>query len=189
MKTHMVLSATGRDRVGVADQLSDALAKRSIRIEDSRWTAVGGRFSVIVQVCGARDDVARLRGEFSTLRDELGFDVQLAQIEPPPPSSTAPRFLIECFASGPPDMNAVTGLLRRHGVNIDHLETEISGEPFSSRDTFVMTARVTIPLSSSFDKVEEALRRLERERAMDVVIKPIRSRRAGRGDLVPTLDI
>ena len=144
---------------------------------------------MMVQVCGAPDDVARLRGELSTLRDEVGFDLQLAPIEPPSPPSTAPRFLIECFAKGPPDMNAVTGLLRRHCVNIDNLETEISCEPFSSRDTFVMTARVTIPPSSSISKVEEALHRLERERKLDVVIKPIGSRRAGRRVLAPTLDI
>jgi len=184
MKKRAVLSGTGPDRVGVADDLSAALASRNIRIDDSRWTALGGRFSVMVQVCGERDAVARLRSDLSMLRENLGFDLQLAPMEPARPTTRAPQYLIECFASGPPGMSAVTGLLKRHGVNIEQLETEAGAAPFSSAITFHMTARITIPPSSSFDNIQNELRRLERERDIDVVIKPSPTRLAER-DLAP----
>ena len=184
MKTHAVLSALGRDRIGVAGDLSSALATRRIQIEESRMAALRGRFALMAQVCGEDDDLAALQKDLSGLGAKLGFDLQLGpfECEPERPVERGSQFLIECFSTGPVGMNAVTGLLRMHGVNIENLETEVSEAPWKHAITYRLSGRITVPASCPITELREELRRLEQERDLDIAIKPSPS-----GEPVPVL--
>jgi glycine cleavage system transcriptional repressor len=176
MKAHALLSALGRDRVGVADDLAAALANRRIDIEDSRMTALRGQFALIVHVCGEKDSVASLHQDLSALGANLGFHLALDPIEPPRPSTRVEKFVIESFSRGPSGIRAVTGILKRHQINIEDLETDASSASWTSAITFHMKARITIPSSCSVARLEQELRELERERPrLDIVIKPVPS--------------
>ena len=175
MKSHAVLSALGRDRVGVADDLAAELAKRKIDIEDSRMTTLRGHSAMIVHVCGEKAEVAALSDGLSTLGARLGFHLQLEAIDPTRRTGRSRQFLIEAFSPGQPGIGAVTAVLKRHDVNIEDLETDASSESWTSAIAFHMAARVSVPSSYSFASLREELRELERERNLDIVIKPIPS--------------
>jgi len=174
MKRHAVLSAMGRDRVGVADDLAAALDERKIEIEDSRMTALKGQFAVMVEVCGERENIDRLQRELGTLGASLGFRLQLQTIEATTPPLTTNQFMIESFSRGPSGIPAVTGVLKRHDINIEDLQTEASAASWTSKMTFHMKARITLPRSCPVARVKNELRELERERDIDIVIEPIR---------------
>ena len=170
MTKHAILSATGRDRVGVADDLGAALANRRIKTEDSRMVSLRGRFALLVQVGGENADVAGLCRDLPGLSDNLGFKLNLEpmKIRPAP---QAPKLVIESFSRNPAGLNAVTGLLKRHDINIEELQTEASAEPFASRTTFYMKVRITVPPATSHDDLRNELRALEDERGLDIVVK------------------
>jgi glycine cleavage system transcriptional repressor len=182
MKTRAILSATGRDRVGVASDLTAALTQRRIEVEDSRMTSLGGRFAIIAEVSGKHDDVTALGDSLTTVGANLGFDLQLETLTPESPTPTAALrpYSLECFSSRPVGLNAVTGLLLRHGVNIEDLETETSAGPCTDRLTFYMRARVGVPSSCAVDRLNEELRRIERDQDLDIVIEPLPSTSRGR---------
>jgi glycine cleavage system regulatory protein len=171
MKKHAILSAVGRDRVGVADDLGAALASRSLRIEDSRMTSLRGRFALLVQVGGDQDDVAKLKNDLGGLAENLGFELNLEPLKLPRSAGATPGMMIEAFSKNPQGLNAVTGLIKRHGINIEELQTEASTEPFASRTTFHMKLRLTMSATTSRDNLAEELRALEKERNLDIVIK------------------
>ena len=172
MKQHALLSALGRDRIGVADDLATALADRRIDIEHSRMTALSGRFALLVRVCGEEASITGLRHDLANLGAGLGFHLQLKPIRPARPSTREAQFLVESFSAGPSGLSAVTALLKRHDINIEDLETEASAAPWKSEITFHMKARITLPPSCSVSTLRQALRELEGERNVDVVIKP-----------------
>jgi len=172
MKKHAILSATGDDRVGVADDFTAALANRGIEIEESRWTALKGRFALIAEVCGEPNDVMRLDRDLATLGSNLGFGLHLKSLEPEPPKERGQQFWIESYSRGPSGVAAVTGVLKKYGVNIEGLETEASTASWTSAVTFQMKARITIPPSCSRARLREELRELEIDRNIDIVIKP-----------------
>jgi len=174
MKTHALLSALGRDRIGVAGDLTAALTRRHIEIEGSRMTALKGKFALLVQVCGEGDDVTGLSHDLSKLGGDLGFDLQLDALEakpPPAPEKTRP-FLIECFSPGPAGLNAVTRVLHNHCINIEELETETSAAPCSSRIAFYMKARIAIPSSVSTERLRRELRGVEDKHNLDIMVEP-----------------
>ncbi len=175
MKSHAVLSALGRDRVGVADDLAAALAKRKINIEDSRMTALQGQFALIAQLSGDRTDLTNLHHDVAALGARLGFHIQLDPIESKRPSEAEPQFLIESFSAGAAGLSAVTGLLKRHRINIVDLETDASASPWTSRLTFHMKARISMPPSFSVEQLKKELRELEHVQNVDIEIRPLPS--------------
>ena len=172
MKKHAVLSAIGRDRVGVADDLAAALAGRKLEIEHSRMTALKGQFAVIVELCGETKDVAALRDDLDTLGPKLGCHLQLEAVGTTHAVVNEPEYWIESVSTAPSGIGAVTGVLKRHDINIEDLETDSSLGPWESPIMFRMRASITIPSTISLDRLRKELRKVERERNLDIVIKP-----------------
>ena len=176
MKTQMLLSALGRDRVGLADDLADALESRNIEIEDGRMTTYRGRFALIVQVCGKKHNVAGLKKELAELAEELKFHLELMPIGSTRRAKPAPQYMIETFSSGPSGLSQVTRILKKHLVNIEDLETGASDGPFTNKITFHMKARITVPSSCPVELLRKEMRALEKERDLDVSIRKARVR-------------
>jgi glycine cleavage system regulatory protein len=177
MKKYAVLSALGLDRVGIAGDLAATLGNRGIDIENSRWTALGGQFAIIVHVYGEQDKMTELERDLATLASNLGIHLSMETVKPTRRPQGASEFLIESFSSGPAGIGAVTGLLKAHDINIEDLETMASPAPWSSDIAFHIKARISIPPSYSVERLRERLSELEQERGLDVVIKPIPSLR------------
>jgi len=144
MKTHALLSALGRDRVGVADDLAEALSARKIDIEHSRMTALHGQCALIVQVHGEATHVTNLQNDLAMIGEGLGFHLQL---EP--------------------------AVLKKRGINIEDLETDAYSSSWTSAITFQMRALLTVPPTCSVDALTTELHDLERARKLEVVLKPV----------------
>jgi len=187
MKTHALLSALGSDRVGVADDLAEALSDRKIDIEHSRMTALHGQCALIVQVSGERVHVTSLQNELAAIGASLGFHLQLESIAPARASQGPPQLMLEAFSRGPSGFNAVTAVLKKRGINIEDLETDAYSSSWTSAITFQMRALLTVPPTCSVDTLMAELRDLERERKLEIVIKPIAT--AASEPLVPTTGI
>ena len=50
MDEQLVITALGDDRPGIVDELSNALFKHKLNIEDSRMSVLGGEFAVLLLV-------------------------------------------------------------------------------------------------------------------------------------------
>lgn len=173
MNKRAVLSATGRDRIGVADDLGTALSSRNIRIRDSRMTTLGGRFSAIIELCGEDHDVTSLQRDLVDLGQTLGFELQLEEVGIDRPVARRPRLVIESFTAKPGALNAVTNLLKTWHVNIDELSTETAFGAWECDVSLHMIVRATVPLTVSVDELTGELRRLERERDLDIRIRTV----------------
>jgi glycine cleavage system transcriptional repressor len=171
MKKRAVLSATGRDRVGVVDDLGAALSERNIWIRDSRMTSLGGRFSAIVEICGEPSDVERLRRDLAGLGRGFDFELHLDEVGAGTPTARRPRLVIESYTAKPAALNEVTRLLKGRNVNIDEVSTETSAGAWECQVSFHMVVRATVPATVSVDELRRELRELERRRDLDIVVR------------------
>lgn len=176
METKAVLYAWGRDRVGVADDLATALATRGIDIDQSRMTALGGRFALILKVRGAGERVESLQHELGPLGATFGFELHLESVQPASPGAGERRFQLECFSERPAEISAVTGLLKRLGVNVEDLETESSSGSWSNALTFHLRALISVPPSCAVTTLRKELRELEHGSKLDTVLEPVHAR-------------
>ena len=101
MKQHIVISAVGGDRVGMVHELSKAVADCGGSISESRMTALGSEFAMLLLVNGNWHTLAKLEGEFKKLADATGMNIQLRRTGRTCGAQRDAALLHRCRVSGP----------------------------------------------------------------------------------------
>ena len=77
MKQHIVISAVGGDRVGMVHELSKAIADSGGSISESRMTALGSDFAMLMLVAGNWHSIARIETDLGKLAEASGVTIQV----------------------------------------------------------------------------------------------------------------
>lgn len=171
--SYAVLTAIGADRVGIVDDLSGLVAARSCNIEESRMAVLGGEFAVIMLVSGEVPALDRLSGDLSAAGARLGLHVQLKATREPHAEAGRPYLLETVSLDTPGIVHTVTAALRKHGVNIESLETDTAPAPWTGAPMFRMRAHVVVGPSVEIVKLKEDLAHLEAGQDLDVRLRPV----------------
>jgi glycine cleavage system transcriptional repressor len=171
--SYAVLTAIGTDRVGIVDDLSGLVAARSCNIEESRMAVLGGEFAVIMLVSGPPGELARLSGELATAGARLGLHVEVKSTREPASEAGRPYLLETVSLDTPGIVHTVTAVLRKHGVNIESLETDTAPAPWTGAPMFRMRAHVVFGPSVEVAKLKDELAHLEAGQDLDVRLRPV----------------
>lgn len=176
-----VLTATGTDRVGIVDDLSAALLQYGSNIEESRMALLGGEFALIALVSGTSESLGKLLDGLENLQAEVGLSITGKLTTPAAQDNIGRPYVLESVSLDTPGIvHSVTGLLRRNGINIDDLETETSGAPFTGAPMFRMRATVILPPEVRVVAFREDLDRLAVEQDLDLTLRPLSQREPSR---------
>ena len=174
MKSFAVLTASGADRVGIVDDLSAALLEADCNIEESKMSVLGGEFALIVLVSGPSASVDRLLGELDILGERAGLELSGRQTAAHVADPRGRPYHIACVSLDTPGIvHSVTGLLRRRGVNIDELETETTGAPFTGAPMFHMRITAIVPADVSMSALRSELADIASTQDLDITIRPL----------------
>ena len=80
MPKHIVLTLTGRDKVGIVEGVTSVIAKRNGNVEASRMTRLGGEFAMLMLITLPDNEFANLSQDFQHMRAD-GYQVTLLQTE------------------------------------------------------------------------------------------------------------
>ena len=80
MSKNIVLTLTGRDKIGIVDSVTSVIANRGGNVESSRMTRLGGEFAMLMLVTIADAQFAALEQDFQGLRGE-GYQITLLQTQ------------------------------------------------------------------------------------------------------------
>lgn len=80
MPKNIVLTLTGRDKIGIVDHVTKVIVKRKGNVGASRMSRLGGEFAILMLVVVPDDEFANLDQDFKKLRAE-GYQVTLLQTE------------------------------------------------------------------------------------------------------------
>ena len=134
---------------------------------------LGGEFAVVMLVSGEAESLERLEREAPSLGSGIGLHVQTRLTRPPQRGGVGRPYVLESVSLDAPGIvHAVTEILRRHGVNIEDMDTETAAAPWTGAPMFRMRAHVVIPAGVSLPELRHELRALELERDLDVALRP-----------------
>ncbi len=174
MRAYAVVNAFGADRVGLVDDISEAVLGLSCNIEESKMALLGGEFAVIALVSGEADQVASLLSNLDVLADKLGIAITgrptSATVEVP---SGRPYRIESASLDSPGIVHAVTALLREFSINIEELETETSGAPFTGAPMFHMRILAVVPSSVRIKDLRVRLQDISVDQDLDISILPV----------------
>ncbi len=70
MPKNIVLTLTGRDKIGIVDNVTSLIVKRDGNVESSRMTRLGGEFAMLMLVTVSDGEFSNLDHDFQQLRGE-----------------------------------------------------------------------------------------------------------------------
>jgi len=169
-----VLTAIGTDRVGIVDDISGKVMENGCNIEESKMAVLGREFAIIMLVSGTPEAVASLAGRLLTPAADLGMRIELKKTREPAEAEKGRPYLLETSSLDTPGIvHSVTALLRKHGVNIEDLETETAAAPWTGAPLFRMRAHLIVPSSVSVTRLKEEFVRLQETQDLDIDLKPV----------------
>lgn len=174
MKALAVLTASGSDRVGIVDDFSSRLLDFSCNIEESRMAVLGGEFAMIVLVSGEKEHLSALLEALEGGDLVEGLEISGKLTGPHSEPANGRPYRIESISlDNPGIVHAVTELLHRHQVNIDDLETETSGAPFTGAPMFHVHMTVIVPPDLAVSQLRRELVEIGEDHDLDITLRPI----------------
>jgi glycine cleavage system transcriptional repressor len=181
-KAYAVFSAIGADRVGIVDDLSGLLSEGNI--EESKMAVLGGEFAVmmLVSIEGAALDalIARIPEIESSLGLKIGVKVtrETARASSRDGGIAAsdrgrPYALETVSLDGKGIVHSVSAVLRRHGINIEDLETRTERAPLTGAPLFRMKADIVLGPGVAIGALRRELEELQAAQDLDIVLMPL----------------
>ncbi|HON14808.1 MAG TPA: ACT domain-containing protein [Treponema sp.] len=173
MKQQLLLTAVGKDRIGIVDDLSKEILDRSCNIEESRMSLLGGDFAMILLVSGPSERLGTLIKDKALLEERLQLSIQMRYSEVAPQKSNAIPYVLESSSLDTPGIvHSVSTVLRKYGINITDLETNTESAPMTGAPLFIIKAQLLIPADVSIMLLKKELEELELNYNLDLRLHP-----------------
>jgi glycine cleavage system transcriptional repressor len=182
VRKQLVLTASGRDRPGILEEVTRLIVKHDGNVESGRFQRLGGDFAMMMFVSAPEDQIDALRRTLSELHF-VKFDVQTRLSEVSECEDDSAATMCSITVVGADHMGIiyqVTRYLADQGVNVESMATEVMAAPMSGAPLFTMSAVVRVPHKLSLDDLREALEFIGNELGVDTEVKTeVESDRAG----------
>jgi len=158
MSKNIVLTLTGKDKIGLVDHVTSVVVKRGGNVEASRMAHLGGEFAMLMLVTLADDQFADLDADFQGLRAE-GYQAALIQTEDESKkfSGWLPYEIEVTGADHEGIIHEVSHHLASQGINIESMDTSSTPAPMSGTPLFMMKGVVLVPPKLNFHDWSDAL--------------------------------
>ncbi len=147
MNTNIVLTLTGRDRVGIVEAVTKALLDLGGNIGTSRMTRLGGEFAVLLLASLPAERLAGLGAGFEALERE-GYLISTSETSASPDEERtgwAPFRVEVQGADHEGIIHEIAHGLSQRGITIESAETRTAPASTSGTPLFFMSALVLVP--------------------------------------------
>jgi glycine cleavage system transcriptional repressor len=146
MRTDIVFTLTGMDRVGIVEEVTGVLLRLEGNVETSRMVRLGGEFALLMLVSLPSERLAELDAAVSALFAE-GYRVTTSATQPAEEDHGGwlPYQVIVTGADHEGIIHEIALGLSQRGINIESMDTGTAEAPVSGTPLFSMKALVMVP--------------------------------------------
>jgi len=177
MKTYFILSALGKDRPGIAADVSEVIYECGGNIEDSRMSLLRNHFALLLLFSTEREEVKqKLSSGLKRLEWEKKLTVfyspiSLEEAYPKVKEETDPFKISTSGIDHAGIVFRVCRLLADRRINIVNMKTHRALSAESGTSLFEMDVDIEVPRSISEQGLREDLHHLANELVIDLVLK------------------
>ncbi len=158
MSKNIVLTLTGRDKIGLVDHVTSLIVTRGGNVEASRMARLGGEFAMLMLVTVSDQELTSLDADFQEMRSE-GYQVTLLQTV-----DDSKKYLgwlpFEIEVKGADHEGIIHDIshhLAAQGINIENMDTSSAPAPMSGTPLFTMKGVLLAPPKLNFHDWNDAL--------------------------------
>ena len=173
MRKQLVLTASGRDRIGIVEEISELIVRFEGNIEASRMVRLGGDFAMLIFVTAPEEKIDALRTAVSEVHyAKYDLQTRLSEVEESEETTTAPCAITVLGADHVGILHQIARYLGQQGINVETMTTEVESAPMSGTPLFRMSAVVRVPPQLAVDDLREALEFIGDEVGVDTQVFP-----------------
>ncbi len=163
-----VVSAIGRDRPGIINELSELAAELDLNIDDSRMTGLGEEFAVLMSLTGSERHLAAFESRLQAFAESKGFSTLFRLTgEREPPTAALPYRVNLSAMDHPGIVYRVTGFIASRGINIQDLQTTTQRAAHTGTPLFNVAMTIEVPSTMKIRALKDAFERFCDEQDLD----------------------
>jgi glycine cleavage system transcriptional repressor len=176
MKQLIAISAIGSDRTGLVYDLTRVVVDCGGNILESRMTALGNEFAVLMLVAGNWHTLAKLEGEIAKLGESSGLTVTSRRTEPRPPRADMVSYTVDVVCLDQPGvLHALAGFFSSRGIDIGDITTRSYSAAHTGAPMFSVYMVVHVPTRVHVAALREEFLDLCDHLNLDAILEPLKS--------------
>jgi glycine cleavage system transcriptional repressor len=174
-KNLLVISALGKDRPGIVDELTQPILDYGCNLMDSRMTVLGGEFAILLLVSGNWNTLARLEKLIPELEQQLGLTIICKRTEEKSPATHLLPYAVEVVAMDHPGIvHHLAGFFSKRNINIEDMVTTTYAAAHTGTPMFSVNMSVGIPSEIHIASLREEFMEFCDSMNLDAVLEPIK---------------
>jgi glycine cleavage system transcriptional repressor len=172
----IVISALGSDRTGLVYDLTRIVLDCNGNIVDSRMTALGSEFAMLLLVSGNWHTLAKLETELKKLGDAGGVTVSVRRTEPRAARRDVVTYSVDVVCLDQPGVvHNLAGFFSSRGIDIAELSTRSYAAAHTGAPMFAVQMVVHIPAKIHIAALREEFMDLCDQLNLDAILEPVKA--------------
>jgi glycine cleavage system transcriptional repressor len=174
-KTFLVMSALGKDRPGIVDQVSKTIFDLGCNIVDSRMTVLGGEFAILLMIEGQWNQLAKLEDAIPELERRLGLTAIARRTEERRASGHQLPYAVDVVSLDHPGIvYNLASFFSERGINIEDMTTSGYAAAHTGAPMFAVHMSVGIPAELHIATLRDEFMDFCDSMNLDAVLEPIK---------------
>jgi glycine cleavage system transcriptional repressor len=176
MKQYLAISAIGSDRIGLIHDLTKTIADCGGSISESRMTALGAEFAVLVLVSGNWHSVARIETDLKKLAETSGITLQVRRTEKRAAREDMVPYSVDVVCLDQSGIvSALSGFFASRGIDIAELTTRSYAAAHTGAPMFGLYMVVNVPSTIHLGAMREEFLDLCDQLNLDAILEPVKN--------------
>jgi len=175
IENYLVITAIGKDRPGIVDELTKAILDSGSNIEDSRMTVLGGEFAILLLVSGKWNALAKFEDGIAVLQKRLQLTIAATRTEETKSNQKVMAYSVEVLSIDQPGIvHELANFFSSREINIRELNTIRYAAAHTGTPMFSLTMTVNIPADVRIANLRDDFLEYCDNLNMDAVLEPIK---------------
>ena len=176
MKQFIAISAIGNDRIGLVHDLSKTIADCGGNISESRMTALGSDFAMLLLVSGNWHSIARIETELNKLAETSGVVIQVRRTVERAAREDMVPYSVDCVSLDQAGIvSAVSGFFAARGIDIGELSTRAYAAAHTGAQMFSVYMIINVPARIHVGALREEFMDFCDQMNLDAILEPVKS--------------
>ena len=176
MKQLIVISAIGGDRTGLVYDLTRVVLDCGGNILESRMSAFGSEFAMLLLVAGNWHTLAKLESELKKLSDSGNISVTVRRTDERPPRTDVVTYSVDVVCLDQPGVVFnLAGFFSSRGIDIGEVNTRSYAAAHTGAPMFAVQMIVHIPSRIHLAALREEFMELCDHLNLDAILEPFKA--------------
>ena len=175
MKKYFVISALGKDRPGIVNQMSKIVLDCACNVEDSRMTVLGGEFAMILMVSGHWSAITRLERQLPAAAKKLELTLATQHTEPRSSAQSMVPYMVDVVSMDHSGIvHEIADFFASRNINIEEMSTWTYPAAHTGTAMFALNMTVSFPAEIHIGRLRDEVTGFCDKLNLDATIEPAR---------------